>query len=68
MANGPLWMILSRLEMNDDLIKQLIKVKQVYETPYGSKFNSELEAIAHIKRQLQSTPQNVKIRTNPTIF
>ena len=54
--------------MNDDLIKQLIKVKQVYETPYGSKFNSELEAIAHIKRQLQSTPQNVKIRTNPTIF
>jgi len=38
--------------MNDDLIKQLIKVKQVYETPDGSKFDSELAAIAHIKRQL----------------
>lgn len=47
--------------MNDDLIKQLIKVKQVYETPDGSKFDSELAAIAHIKRQLQSTPPNERI-------
>lgn len=44
--------------MTDNLIKQLIKVKQVYETPDGSKFDSELEAIAHIKTCLTTSSQN----------
>jgi hypothetical protein len=48
--------------MNDDLIKQLIKVKQVYETPDGSKFDSEMAAIAHIKNCFTTSSQNTQKR------
>jgi len=43
--------------MDDNVIKQLIKQKQIYETPDGEKFDTELAAIMHIKAKLQSTHQ-----------